>query len=174
MTIKTALVVIDVQSGMFDASDPVHAGPELLLHISHLIEKARNAAVPVVYVQHNGPPGSLLEPHTPAWDIHPAIAPREDDAVIQKTTPDSFHETELQLVLGQRGIENLVLCGIQTDVCVDTTCRRAYSFGYNVVLVSDAHSTWDRGKLTAGQIVEHHNDVLRWFAETTESTGIQF
>jgi len=167
-------MVIDVQRGMFDSSDPVQAGPELLLRISQLIEKARKAAVPVIFVQHNGSPGSLLEPGTSGWHLHPSLSPLEGDLVIQKGTPDSFHERGLRMELAHRGIENLVISGIQTEVCVDTTCRRAFSLGYDVVLATDAHSTWDRGKLTAEQIIEHHNDVLRWFAETTDSTGIEF
>jgi len=63
-----------------------------------------------------------------------------------------------------RGIKKLVITGLQTEYCVDTTCRRAYSLGYDVVLVKDAHSTWDSGDLSAQQIIDHHNNVLGgWF-----------
>jgi nicotinamidase-related amidase len=79
--------------------------------------------------------------------------------VVEKKTPDAFHETNLHDELGSRGIRDLVVAGLQTEYCVDTTCRRAFSLGYNVVLVRDAHSTWDGAVLSAAQIIEHHNNV---------------
>ncbi|TQR10931.1 isochorismatase family protein [Psychrobacillus soli] len=62
-------------------------------------------------------------------------------------------------------MEHLVIAGIQSEVCVDTTCRRAFSKEYKVTLVSDAHSTWDSKEFLAQQIISLHNDVLRWFAD---------
>jgi nicotinamidase-related amidase len=115
-----------------------------------------------------------FSPNTPGWNIHTAIAPMDGDVIIQKRTPDSFHNTNLQDELKKLGIQRLVLAGIQTDMCVDTTCRRAFSLGYDVVLAKDAHSTWDSKHLTADQIIEHHNNVLKWFADTAESADIVF
>ncbi|MGE5592059.1 MAG: isochorismatase family protein [Bacillota bacterium] len=96
---KTALLVIDVQVGMFDPSDPVYEGEALLGVISGLIDKARAAGAPVVYVQHDSSaegPGERLNHGTPGWEIHPAIAPHAGDVVLEKTTPDSFYKTSLQ------------------------------------------------------------------------------
>lgn len=169
-----ALVVIDVQTGMFDAADPVHAGDLLLERIQGLLARARNAHVPVVYVQHNAGAGQLLESGTSGWKIHPDIAPLDGEIRVQKHTPDAFHETTLQQELSERGIRKLVLTGIQTDVCVDTTCRRAFSMGYEVLLVNDAHSTWDSGALSAAQIIDHHNEILRWFADSVAASDVAF
>ena len=95
--------------------------------------------------------------------------------VVQKRHPDSFQDTNLRQELASRTIERLVITGIQTEYCVDTTCRRAYSLGYDVTLVKDAHSTWDSDHLTASQIIAHHNDVLGgWFAELKEASEIEF
>jgi len=171
---KTALLVIDVQAGMFDPSDPVHEGEALLGVISGLIEKARAAGAPVIYIQHDAGPGKPLAHGAPGWEIHPAIAPGPDDVVVGKRTPDSFHETSLQQELQADGVSKLILCGIQTDYCVDTTCRRAFSQGYDVTLVSDGHSTWGSKHLTADQIRAHHNRVLRAFADVRPASEVAF
>ena len=97
------------------------------------------------------------------------------DVVVQKRHPDSFQGTTLRQELASRTIERLVITGIQTEYCVDTTCRRAYSLGYDVTLVKDAHSTWDSDHLTASQVIAHHNDVLGgWFAALKEASEVEF
>lgn len=175
MQSSTALLVIDVQLGMFEESDPVHRGDELLATINDLITRARNAGIPVIYIQHSGRDDHLLEPGSPGWPIHPAIVPAKGELVIHKRHPDSFQETDLQHELEIRGIRHLIVAGIQTEYCVDTTCRRAYSLGYDVTLVQDAHSTWDTEYLKASQIIDHHNQVLEgWFVTLKEARMIEF
>jgi nicotinamidase-related amidase len=175
MSNNTALLVIDVQVCNFEDSEPVYGGSDLLAKTSSLVARARAARVPVIYIQHYGPEGALDQPGTPGWEIHPAIAPIEGDVVVQKRHPDAFQDTNLQRELESKGIEMLIITGIQTEYCVDTTCRRAYSLGYDVTLVKDAHSTWDADHLTAPQIIAHHNDVLGgWFAELKETSEIEF
>jgi len=175
MSNGTALIVIDVQNGMFTEDDPVYQGEGLLATIGDLIAKARAAQVPVIYVQHNGRPGDPLEPGSAGWPIHPAIAPAAGEPVVGKTTPDSFHKTSLQEELATRGITRLVVAGIQTECCVDTTCRRASSLGYETTLVRDAHSTWDSRTLSATQIIAHHNDALDgWFVTPKPASEIGF
>jgi nicotinamidase-related amidase len=69
----------------------------------------------------------------------------------------------------------LVVAGIQTEYCVDTTCRRAYSLGYDVTLVQDGHSTWDTPDLCAPQIIAHHNRTLGgWFVTPQAAEAIAF
>lgn len=92
--------------------------------------------------------------------IHSSIAPHEVGVVIQKTTPDSVHETNLDETLKAAAIENVIIAGNQTEYCIDTTSRRAMSLGYDVTLVENAHRTWDSNTLNAQQIIDHHNEVL--------------
>jgi nicotinamidase-related amidase len=163
---KSALLIIDLQAGMFNGERlaPIHAGERLLQHTQAAIEHANCSGVAVIYVRHAGPAGHLLEHGTPNWHIHPAIAPKGVERVIDKRTPDSFHETSLLADLAAEGINRLIVMGAQTEVCVDTTCRRAFSLGFEVILVSDGHSTWDSATLTADQIIRHTNDTLAgWF-----------
>jgi nicotinamidase-related amidase len=177
MTNPVALLVIDVQIGMFDGVNmpPVYNGPTLLTNIQCLLAQARRTVTPIVFVQHMGHPGHPLEPGTPGWPLHPSLTPQTDEPIIQKTTPDSFYKTNLRSILEQRGIQRLVVTGIQTDLCIDTTCRRAASFDYDVWLVADAHSTWDNSVLKAAQIIAHHNAVLKgWFVSPILTDEVDF
>jgi nicotinamidase-related amidase len=176
MNDKTALVIIDVQLGMFDESDPVYEGSELLNTINGLISQARVLNTPIIYIQHDGEGDDHpLRPDKPGWSIHPAIQPAQSDVVIRKRHPDSFQETSLQNELEALGIRNLIVAGIQTEYCVDTTCRRAYSLGYEVTLVRNGHSTWDTDEFKASQIIAHHNRVLGdWFVTLRNADEIQF
>ncbi|MEF7439369.1 cysteine hydrolase family protein [Paenibacillus lautus] len=164
---KSALLVIDVQNEMFQVHDPVYEEDRLLHNLKQLIAKARSGGIPVIYIQHND---EGLKAGSEAWKINPEITPAMSDTVIQKTRPDSFYRTTLEEELKGRGIEHVILAGMQSELCVDTTCRRASSLGYDVTLVSDAHSTWNNSALTAQQIIDHVNATLRWFADikTTE------
>lgn len=172
---STALLVIDIQLGNFLEPHPVYEGGRLLERIKGLIDKARSAQTQIIYVQNNGGKGDPDERGTPGWEIHPSIKPKPSDLVIQKGSPDAFHETELQQALKSKGIQKLAVTGLQTEYCVDTTCRRAYSLGYEVILVRDAHSTWDSDRLSASQIIDHHNDVLGgWFATLKDGKDITF
>jgi nicotinamidase-related amidase len=174
MAENTALLVVDVQVDMFGEQDPVYEGARLLDRIGSLIAKARVAGVPVVYIQHNEPPAGTLVKGKPGWFIHPAIAPQAGDRVVQKHHPDSFQETELQQVLEAGGIRKLVVTGIQSDVCVDTTIRRAYSLGYEVTLASDAHSTWSSPHVAVDQLVAHQNFRMRSFADVVTADEVRF
>ncbi|WP_336883402.1 cysteine hydrolase family protein [Priestia koreensis] len=170
----SALIIIDVQVGMFLEENPVFEGEALLTKLEHLIEQARAVGMPIFYVQHNAGTGRLLERGTENWSIYPRIAPTDQEAIIHKRTPDAFYETTLHEKLKQRNIRHVILTGIQSEVCVDTTCRSAFSLGYDVTLVSDGHSTWDANGLSASQIIHHHNQTLTWFARLIEAENLSF
>jgi nicotinamidase-related amidase len=168
-------MIIDVQLGMFDESDPVYAGGELLTTLTALIAQARSAGLPIIFVQHDGEGNHPLRPDKPGWALHPALRPAPADLLIRKRHPDAFQGTALQQELQARGIKNLIIAGIQTEFCVDATCRRAYSLDYAVTLVQDGHSTWNAGQLTAPQIIAHHNLTLGgWFVTLKAAQDILF
>lgn len=171
---KKALIVIDVQNDMFQEGNIVFKGDSLLQGLKGLLNQVRTLNMPIFYVQHNEPAGYPLEHGTKGWEIHSEITPHTEDNIIQKTTPDSFFNTTLDSELKEKGIEHLFLVGMQTEICVDTTVRRAFSMGYKVTLVSDLHRTWPTKELTAQQIINHHNGVLSWFADIIPSNEIKF
>ncbi len=165
MNRDTALLLIDTQINMF-SPNPVYQVDALLSRLVSLLAKARAAGLVIVYAQNNGGPDEPDAPHTPGWDIHPALAPQEGDIVIQKDTPNAFHMTPLVEELNARGVQSVIVAGLQTEFCVDTTVRAADALGYRVTLVADGHSTYD-GSLPAAQIIAHHNDLLGVFASVT-------
>ncbi|WP_336773314.1 cysteine hydrolase family protein [Paenibacillus sp. MMO-58] len=170
----TALMVIDVQNGMFLEEYPIHEDEKLLNRINLLLAKARESQIPVIYVQHNEEKGTPLETHTPGWEIHSAIAPAPQDLIIQKYVPDSFHETNLQDELAGRGIKKLVLSGLQTDCCIDATCRRAVELGYEVTVVKDAHSTYGQDSRSAEQIINEYNQSFAERVNLLEASEVEF
>jgi nicotinamidase-related amidase len=160
--IDTALLIIDVQVGIIDGFS-AYLGQDVLECINKLRAKAHDSNIPVIYVQHDGQQGHPLEVGSPGWQIHPEIKPNDADLIVRKRAADSFFETTLNQQLEAKGIKHLIIAGCMTEYCVDTTSRRAISMGYDVTLVSDAHTTIDNDRLTASQIIAHHNALLDGF-----------
>jgi nicotinamidase-related amidase len=169
---KKALLVIDVQKGIVHGL-PVKDADGVLKRIHSLQERFRSAGAPVINIQHDGPPGHRVEKGTSGWNIEEAVEPASGEPVIHKRASDSFFETSLQDHLSRLGITDLVVAGCMTQYCVDTTCRRAVTLGYNVVLASDAHSTAPEGELEAAQIVSHHNTLLDGFSAGGHSITVE-
>ncbi|MCI1857100.1 MAG: cysteine hydrolase [Sporolactobacillus sp.] len=157
---------------MFSSKNPVYRSEQLIQNIQYLLSQARDKKIPVYYIQHNEPAGGELENGTNGWPIYSQISPSEADTIVQKTTLDSFFRTHLDEQLKRQGISHLVLTGVQTEFCVATTCRKAFSLDYRVTLVGDAHSTWGSDELTAKQIIHHHNRVLRSFADICKTAAV--
>jgi len=156
---RNALLIIDVQVGLVELI-PAEIRTSVLPRIETLLSRARTAGMPVIHIQHDGPKGHPLETHTKGWEIHPSLKPLDSESVVRKRESDSFFETALQQELEKRRITRLIIAGGMTEYCVDTTCRRATSLGYDVTLARDAHLTRDNGVLTAANIIAHHNFVL--------------
>jgi len=156
----TALLIIDVQQALCTGEEAAFDMDSVIERINSLGEKVRTTLAPVIFVQHEEDTGPLRF-GSDGWQLAEGLATLPEDLRVRKTTPGSFHQTELHGLLQQRGIAHLVVCGLQSDFCVDSTVRRALALGDHVTLASDAHSTVDNGGLTAAQITAHHNTILR-------------
>ena len=143
---NTALLVIDVQRGLFDASPRPYEADAIVERINKLSARARAAGVPVVFIQHEYPSGLLVH-GSESWLLERNLVVADSDTFVRKTTPDSFLRTTLGELLAQWKTEQLVICGYASEFCVDTTTRRAAAQGFAVVLVADAHSTHDKDQI---------------------------
>lgn len=156
---KTALLVIDVQRGLFDAATRPFEADTVIDRINAVAARARAAGMPVVFIQHERP-GTPLAHDSAGWQLHSRLDVQATDARVRKSTPDSFLRTELADLLASQGVERVAICGYATEFCVDTTTRRAAALGYPVLLVSDAHTTHGKAHASAEQIRAHHNATL--------------
>jgi nicotinamidase-related amidase len=132
---KSALIVIDVQNGNTAEG---YRRDEVVGNIRTLIDQAKTAGAPVIWIQHESGP---FEPGSEAWQIVEEVRPGEGETVIGKRYLDSFAETPLRAKLDELGVGHLVLCGAATDACIRTTTARSLIEGYDTTLVGDAHTT---------------------------------
>jgi len=150
-----ALIVIDVQNEYFAGGQwALPDGDQALERILLLIQKARAASQPVVYVQHIlGPEAPLFAQGTPGAELKAELPVNEGDIRIEKQHPSAFQETGLAAALEAAGIKRLDICGFMTQMCCDTTTREAYGRGYQVRLFSDATAAKDLEM--EGQTIPH-------------------
>ena len=156
---KEALLIIDVQNDYFPGgTNELHNPYEAEARIRELIDESRKCDRPVIYIQHINPPDDyfFLE-GTHGVEISERISPEDGDKIIVKHFPNSFLETELDEYLKSLGVDTLIVCGMMTHMCVDTTVRAAMDYGYQVILVADACATMDLeagGEIIPADIVQ--------------------
>ena len=151
-----ALLVIDVQAGLFSAERPPFDAAGVIERINALTVKAREAAAPVFLIQHESPADGLA-PGSPDWELHADLKTQASDILLGKAACDAFYRTSLEDQLRARKITTLVLTGYATDFCVDSTLRNALSKGFEVVVAGDAHTTHENPVLGPELVRRHHN-----------------
>ena len=168
-----ALIVIDVQNGVYAYEDAeVCAGQALIATINRLIASACAGGCPVVFVQHED---EWLLAGSHEWALMKELDARVDtDIFVGKRHGSAFHNTPLEETLRRMGIADVVLCGLQTELCVDSTLRHAAALNFEISLAEDAHSTYDTATLSALQIIEHHNRTLANYARVIPADAITF
>ena len=159
---RTALIVIDIQNGMFGGAPlpALHEAESLLSNTSALLAAGRKAGLSIIYIQHCAYPGQVLIEGTEAWAIHSDIAPMKEDIVVLKKASSAFEETELHAVLKKKGIDTIISCGLQSEHCVTNTSISALELGFTVIVAKDCHSTFPTEDLSASTIVAQQNEFL--------------
>ncbi|WP_248740833.1 cysteine hydrolase family protein [Pseudomonas sp. MWU12-2029] len=158
---SAALLIIDIQVGLFQGQEKPHDGERMLANIQRLIARARQRQVPIFAVRHTGPQGSPIAAGTAFWQLLPALELDAANATLfDKSRPNAFHGTDLARQLNAAKIEDLYIVGMKTQFCIDSTCRAAADLGFKPLLVADAHTCMDTPALAAPAIIEHHNATL--------------
>lgn len=159
---KQALIVIDVQETFFkQPQNLLYNSVQLVNNINRLIDQAHEKNTPVIFIQHTSQDerDDLFEGKD-TWKLHENLNIRHTDKIIQKTTWDSFYQTELLDYLKDNEIEQLIFAGAQTEFCMDTTIRAAFSLGFqNNLLFKNTHSTVNNAILDAHTIIKHHENI---------------
>ena len=155
-----ALLIIDVQAGLF--LTPRFDSENLIVRLNEMAERFRKRGAPVIFLQHCGPEGDPLHPSQPGHALHEGLVIKDEDVLIAKESCDAFLNTPLASQLAGRGVDEVVVTGFATEFCVDTTIRSALAHGLRTVVPEDGHTTADRAHLSAGKVIEHHNETWRW------------
>ncbi len=142
---NTALLIIDVQDGLDDPTWGRRNNPEAERNMARLLAAWRTNGRPIFHVQHMSVrPTSPLRPNQPGNAIKRIVAPQGDEPVIQKTVNSAFIGTNLEARLRQAGIQSVVIVGLTTNHCVETSVRMAGNLGFTTYVVADATATFDR------------------------------
>jgi nicotinamidase-related amidase len=157
--LNTAVLVIDMQQGLCVGPDAAHDCAGTIQRINAVTQRARAAGAPVIFIQHESRTG-YLEHGSADWQLADGLEVQAKDLRVRKTTPDAFLGTELHALLQERGVQELVVCGMHSEFCVDTTTRKALALGYPVVLIADAHTSAGNQALSPQQVIAHHNATL--------------
>lgn len=176
MNAQRALLVLDMQVGLFEGPERPWRGEQVLATINQLIGAARSAEVPVFFARHTGPEGSPIAAGSAAWQLLPGLnTDVQRDRLFDKSRPSAFFATALADELRAADVEELVIVGMKTQYCVDTNCRVAAELGFKPVLISDGHTCMDTPGLSAESIIAHHNATLAGaFARVLVAADLSF
>ncbi|MDN5722784.1 MAG: isochorismatase family protein [Corynebacterium sp.] len=161
---NTALLMIDVQNLVVDGA---HRRDEVVGNIAGLVQRARDAGTPVVWVRHHVPQLPAGAPEAEFVTELEELRSQAQEPVVVKQYRDAFEDTDLEDVLAGLGVGRLLVAGAETDACIRSTIHGGFVRGYDVTLVSDAHTAGDKTKYGAPpveQVITHTN--LYWGTQT--------
>lgn len=140
----TGLIVVDVQNDYFNGGSMELVGMDVAAaNCARLLDYFRSKQASIFHMQHiaTREGATFFVADTPGCEIHGSVKPEADEAVIVKHYPSSFRETDLAERLKQASVEELVICGAMTHMCIDTTTRAAFDLGYKCHVIADACAT---------------------------------
>jgi nicotinamidase-related amidase len=143
---NVGLVLVDIQNDYFKGGKYELVAPEqAVIQVNKILKFFRECNWPIYHVRHinQDPDAAFFIPGTAGVDFYKACLPLDGEEIIIKHRPDSFFDTDLKEKLDEKGIDTLVVCGMMTHMCIDTTVRSACNLGYSVDLIEDAVATRD-------------------------------
>lgn len=140
---ETALILVDIQNDYFPNGKMELVGTDTVSqNAERLLASFRKHSRPIFHIQHvNSPQASFFIIGTSGSEIHESVQPQEGESVIQKHSPNSFHETSLLSDLRKAGVELVVICGAMSHMCIDATTRAASDYGFTCIVAHDACAT---------------------------------
>ena len=151
---KAPVLVIDLQTGMFTGSSPLHDGEGLTRRVREVLAWARRTGRHVAFVQQNSEPPDQLAPGAPGWPIWPALGQAPDEPTLGKTEKNAFTSRPVRDWVAAQDVDEVVVIGGATNHCIAATVGGAMANGYKVTVIADAHATGGEG---APQIIADHN-----------------
>jgi nicotinamidase-related amidase len=139
-----ALIIVDIQNDYFEnGTNPLEGSLHASINASRILGRFRDESLPIIHIQHIAlsPTATFFLPDTFGAEIHVNVKPIESEKIFIKHYPNSFRETGLLDYLKEKEITDLVICGMMTHMCIDTTVRAAKDFGFNIILIGDACAT---------------------------------
>jgi nicotinamidase-related amidase len=143
---KSALILIDIQNDYFPGGAMELAGmTQAAAQARELLTIFRQARRPIFHVQHlaPGPDATFFRPETPGVEINESVRPHPGEAVARKHYPNAFRDTGLLEVLQGAGVEEIIICGAMSHMCIDASTRAAFDFGFTCTVIHDACATRD-------------------------------
>lgn len=156
-----ALLIIDMQKGSFTSATPRFDAGGVVQRMNELSGLFRKLGFPVFFIQHDGTGTGEFEKNSPEWELLDALKVTSGDIFIDKYANDVFYNSKLQSKLKELNITELLITGCATDFCVESTVQSALAKDYDILVVSDGHTTGERPHLTAEKVIEHYNWVWR-------------
>lgn len=153
---KRALLVIDLQVGVESNEKKLYRLGEVIKKVNEQINDFRQSNRPIIFVQHED---EELVAESELWQLFPELNATKEDYYVGKTHANSFYKTGLSELLEELGIDELEICGAQTEYCVDTTIRMAHGLGYRLFMRIGTATTTDNDHLKAFQIIKHHEAI---------------
>lgn len=139
----SALVMVDLQNTYTQGTMELVGVQPAIAEAKRLLERARDAGTPIYHIMHNAGTGTPYDVEAPIGQIVADVAPREGETVIVKQYPNAFVGTDLEQQLRERGVENIILAGFMTHMCINSTARGAFSLGFKPTVVAAATATRD-------------------------------
>ena len=156
---STALLIIDVQNTLCRGKWAAFNVEATVSRINEVADRIRATGGSIFFIQHEEDHDAMRF-GSDGWQLFDGLKVQQEDPRVRKTACDAFFKTELRSRLQERLIDHVVICGMQTEYCVDSTVRGALANGLSVTVVKDGHTTLDNGVLTANQIIAHHNVTM--------------
>ena len=153
------LLVIDAQKLIVDEKY-LYNFNAFVDSVKKIIEVARDNDIDIIYVRHNDGPGGELTPGVEGFEIYEGFKPQSDERIFDKSYNSAFKETGLLEYLRDKNEKEIIICGLQTEYCIDASIKCGFEYGFKIIIPAYANSTFDNSFMTADQTYKYYNEFI--------------